>query len=314
MLHPLYSMRSKGYDAEYDASLSRNALQTFFQALPDHEEDYVEGIRRMYAHLYDRALLSSGNRYFVDKTPRYYFIIAELFRIFPNAYFIILLRNPLAVLVSILNTWTKENWFSLFRFKHDLIQAPDLLLNGTEILGDRCTIVRYERLLTDAKKEIKGICQQLGIDFFPEMVEYGRQDLPRWPLGDQETIYKNVRPALQNVNKWEQSLKNVQFWRVANDYLQLLDRQTLKRMGYPYDELKQVLEAYRPRWIHLRLTFPLAWLINKPFKCHKRLLRRVVQLKRSFQRRGIRGTAVYAITKLVHGMITSERPRGTAPK
>jgi len=59
--------------------------------------------------LYNRALEVAGKRFFLDKTPRYYFIIPELKNVFPEAKFIILLRNPLAVLSSILNTWFQNN-------------------------------------------------------------------------------------------------------------------------------------------------------------------------------------------------------------
>lgn len=300
MLHPLYALRPDGYKAEYNGHVARNALQSFLQMLPGGESEYIEGLRRMSIYLYERALEGMGKRYFLDKTPRYYFVIPELYRVFPKAHYIILLRNPLAVLCSVLKTWVKENWFSLYGFKHDMIRAPHFLLNGTEILGDRCIIVHYEQLVKEAHNEIKGICEQLEIDFMPEMIEYGYNNLPRWQSGDQQSVYQNIRPSLQNMNKWKQTLQDPQIWRLSNDYLQLLGRETVEKMGYPYDELRQALETSRSRKVHLRLTFPLSWLIDKPVKEQKIWLREIIRLVRSLQLHGILGTVVAAAKRLVY--------------
>ena len=121
MLHPLYALRSSGFKAEFNEKLASNALTEFFKALPEGSDDYVAGLRRMFGYLYSRALEGSNKSHFLDKTPRYYFIIPELHRVFPEARYIILLRNPLAVLASILDSWTRRNWFSLHRFRHCLL-------------------------------------------------------------------------------------------------------------------------------------------------------------------------------------------------
>ena len=130
MLHPLYALRPEGYEVEYNAEWARNAVQGFVDELPDGKEAYFNGLRRMYSYLYNCAATSSGKRYFLDKTPRYYFIISELYKTFPEARFIILLRNPLAVLCSIINTWTQDDWFKLYLYKQDLLEAPARLIEG----------------------------------------------------------------------------------------------------------------------------------------------------------------------------------------
>ena len=49
----------------------------------------------MYSHLYNCALKDTGKKFFfLDKTPRYHYIISEIYRTFPKAKLIILLRNP----------------------------------------------------------------------------------------------------------------------------------------------------------------------------------------------------------------------------
>lgn len=297
MLHPLYMMRTEGFDAEYNGQLARVGVESFFKMLPGGEEDYVESLRRMYVYLYQRALSNSGKSHFLDKTPRYYFVIPELSRIFPHAHYIILFRNPLAVLCSIFNNWTRANWFLLHNLKPDLIQAPRLLLEGVKLLGDRGEVVHYEQLLKNPESVLQGICKKLGIGYVPDMVEYGRHGIPPWSLGDQEGIYKYTRPSPENSEKWIQALDDPQVWRLSNDYLQLLGHETLEHMGYSFRELRQMLEAYRSHRVIARLMFSLSYLLKKPLEDRKKWEHGVERLARSLRQKGLRGTVFAAMQK-----------------
>ena len=105
MLHPFYALRgTSGISTEYSTYPAHRALMNFLSTFDQGEELFFEGVRRMYGHFYEKALDTSGSRYFLDKTPRYYLIIPELIQTFPKAKFIILLRNPLAVLSSMVKT------------------------------------------------------------------------------------------------------------------------------------------------------------------------------------------------------------------
>ncbi len=245
MLHPIYSLRPDDYQAEYNAKLANVGLQEFLKILPEGEETYFEGIRRMYSYLYETALNTSGKQYFLDKTPRYYHIIPELYKIFPEAQYIILLRNPLAVLCSMINTWVNGKWDKLKQFKHDLLQAPKLLLQGIQHLQDKCIVLHYEQLLTNPETEISQLCQKLGLDFTPSMINYGEQNHPKWTFGDPKNLYENTKPNPQHSDHWKQSLKDPQIWQVVNDYLTFLGEETITQMGYSYPELQETVEAHR---------------------------------------------------------------------
>ena len=100
------------------------AHQDFLSTFPRGQEEFIAAVRRMYGYLYERALEASGKRLFLDKTPRYYWIIPELVATFPAARFLILLRNPMAVVSSILQTRIARRWIYLREWKGDLIDAP----------------------------------------------------------------------------------------------------------------------------------------------------------------------------------------------
>jgi hypothetical protein len=303
MLHPLYALRSEGYQAEYNEQSARSALRSFLQVLPAGEDDYLEGVRRMAVYLYGRGLANSGKRHFLDKTPRYYLVIPELYRTFPKARYIILWRNPLAVLCSILKTWIKQNWFLLDRYEHDLVRAPYLLLEGVELLGSQCVSVRYERLVSDPENETRRICNSLGVTFVPEMIEYGRHDIPPdWAFGDPTGVHQHVRPNADTAEKWLQALGDPQIWRLNYDYLRLLGRETVEQMGYSYEELSDILRKHRPARVRGWFTFSLAWLLSKPLENRRWWIRDTMRLVRSFQCRGVSGTVAAVVRKVAHAL------------
>jgi tetratricopeptide (TPR) repeat protein len=264
MLHPIYGILDSGYEAEYNAAWARHITNNFYNTLSNKKEAYFEGLRKMSVHLYDCALSPSGKHFFLDKTPRYYHIIPQLYHTFPKAKFIILLRNPLAVFNSVVTTWTKDDLHQLEDFKHDLITAPRKLLDGIDILGHACQVLQYENVLKNTEYEIKKVCTGLGLNFFPDMINYGSSQLPKWSEGDQKLVYQKTRPDPHNLDKWTVSFKNPQIWQAANDYLEFLGHEIICQMGYSYRELRKTLDANRPQELDVTQISQVEWLQKKP--------------------------------------------------
>jgi len=297
MLHPVYGLRNEGYDAEYNAIWAKNITKQFFQTIPNHEETYFQGLRKMYSYIYNTALSISNKNYFLDKTPRYYWIISEINHTFPEANLIILLRNPLAVFVSIITTWADEKWSNLEDFKHDLTKAPKLLVEGINNLGKNCQTIHYEKLIAQPHAEINRICQAIGLEFFPEMIEYGINNSTQWKCGDQKLVYQKTKPDPENLDKWILSLKNPQIWQAANDYLEFLGHEIVYQMGYSYRELRKTLDTNRPWKLDLAKISRVEWLQRRPEQDRKTpqtSLGYVVMAKKN-QRQGklVEATAAY---------------------
>jgi len=249
MLHPLYALRKVGIQTEYNAEAALLALHQFLSALPEGEQAYWEALRRAFSYLYERALTIAGKKLFLDKTPRYYFIIPELHRLFSNAKFIFLLRNPLAVLASILETWVKDNPWRLSNFRHDLLTAPSCILRGIKLLKDQAIVVHYEDLVSRPESALSDLCKKLGISFYAGMVEYGgHQEQARWYYGDQEIVYQHNRPVPEEASQWVEVLSRSRCWcRWAQAYLPCLGPDIVSRMGYSSEELEKTLASIGKR-------------------------------------------------------------------
>jgi hypothetical protein len=264
MLPALNDLLLMDHKSRYDVSLAKKARHNFISRLPKGDRDYTDALRHMTSHLYNQALSTSGKRYFLDKTPRYYFIIKELYHTYPLSKYVILVRNPLAVLISIINTWIKNEWFYIYRYKEDLLNAPKDILEGISELQKKCVIVNYEKLIMQPENEIKRVCKYIGVEYLEEMIEYGNHDISRWSFGDQVKIYQNTRPVKQNLELWQDSLKIPQIWRLVNDYFDYLSLDIVEELGYSYQELKEIIDHNRPNPYYHRLTLPLSWLLEKP--------------------------------------------------
>lgn len=243
MLHPIYALRQNGHQAEYNADLAHKALRDFLGTLDGGEAHYVEALRRMALYLYGTACEQAGKARFLDKTPRYYYIIPELARIFPEAKFVFLLRNPLAVLSSILTTWVKGHWELLARYRDDLLLAPDRLAEGIKLFGDAAIVVRYEDLVTNASPQVQAICRRLGLDFLPAMIEYGQRPKPEGEMGDPTGIDRQTRPSAEHLDRWLEMGRDRQTRNFAEGYLQALGPDLLRTLGYDQAEMQTRLSA-----------------------------------------------------------------------
>lgn len=250
MLHLVYARRASGIEAEYNAQYAFLALQDFFNRIKNAETVYIQGLRNMALQLYLEALESTDKKYFLDKTPRYYFIIPELYKIFPNAKFIFIQRNPLAVFSSIVETNFSGNWNGLFRQDriHDILTAPKLILEGLETLGNKAVSIKYEDLVSEPEKTIRFLCDRIGIQFDQEMLTYGKSvKLENTTFIDPKSIYKHDKPVTNYVNDWLDRLNTGWKIKLAQSYLEALGQETILQWGYPYEQLRNQLEEKRKK-------------------------------------------------------------------
>lgn len=103
---------------------------------------------------------NKGAQFVLDKSPRYTMQISKLSKLYPEAYFIFLHRDPLEVASSFRSTWGKHpvrtayQWQKVHRTINDSMEGLD---------DRRIHTVSYKRLVEQPALELKSISDFLGI-------------------------------------------------------------------------------------------------------------------------------------------------------
>ncbi|MQA84184.1 MAG: sulfotransferase [Streptosporangiales bacterium] len=149
--------------------------------------------------LWDRVLSleleRSGKDIIVDKTPGNVWAWQRLRHAWPKARFLILLRHPEGIVSSLANR--QSNIATRKQLEHNVLKYLVPLEEARQTL-DSLT-VRYEDLTADPERVAREICEYLGQEWEPDMLEYGKHEHgPFVPnLGDRSEKIKSgrIQPA-----------------------------------------------------------------------------------------------------------------------
>lgn len=241
LLPYLYTLRETGVVAEYTHPLMARAVEDFCRELPGGVDDYRHEIRDMMLRLYEKAA-GSGARYFLDKTPPYYFVAADIMDLFPDGKFIFLWRNPLSIVASIIDTWYDGKLYATSH-REDLFIGLPRLVSAYQRGRDRAYAVRYEDLVDGDRSAWKPLIEYLGITFDPQALERFTEVQLQGRMGDPtgRRLYNALSTA--PVDKWRRTLANPIRKEWARRYLRFLRSDRLRVMGYDQAQLLRELEA-----------------------------------------------------------------------
>lgn len=232
----IYAIRSEGVYAEYGHESLARAYQDFIKLLPNKKKDYLDAVRKLILDLYHRASNKPNAHYFLDKTPRYTFISKELGEMFPDAKFIILWRNPLSIVTSVMESWAGGKW-NLYGFKADLFQGLENLVQFYQENQDKVLVVHYENLVRQPEEEIKKICNYLNLEFTKDLATKYQETNLSGSMGDPTGIhtYQKIDPS--SLDKWKKVLGNPIRRQWCKSYLNWIGKERLSIMGYQLEEL-----------------------------------------------------------------------------
>lgn len=261
--------------AEKSLGLLFTSKERLFDALAPHKDHlpYTLLVRLIYLQFIEPKP-KDDIRLIVDKQIKYFFYLPELLRLFPDARFVVLVRDPLvnaqrkklrklnsgssAIYLAALWKNTYRNF--LYLKKHH----------------KQTHVVTYENFVSEPEQTVKGICDFLGISFLPQMLQTEgfyeqllevRKDkisdafyhhLRDFHSGLLRGIHSNtVKPDLQETDE------------ALSDKITGMNEDLLKAFGYPavtstkarlsLDDRWQIFKAklYRPLLIRYYLHIPL---------------------------------------------------------
>jgi hypothetical protein len=238
----VYTLRERGIRAEYSHQLAHLALNDFIRELPNGKQDYLSAIGSAMNELYRKATTDSDARYFLDKTPRYALIADEIIEIFPDGKFIILWRNPLAIIASSIETWGDGKW-NLSIHKVDLFDGLANLIDSYQSHSEKVLAIQYESFVRSPENELSRIAEYLEVKLDPDLLKNFHQVEFSGIMGDPTGVkrYKEVDTA--PLEKWKATINNPLRKMWCRRYLRWLGEERLKIMGYDLNELFRDLDS-----------------------------------------------------------------------
>lgn len=179
----LLSIQRDGYIQEFKFEKHEEESRSFVSSLPKEARTITGVFARFLLYETER----NGKAIPCEKTPQNVFYLEEIIRYIPSVKIVNMVRDPRAVLLSQKNKGKKSDRAAYGRYR---TKREDLRLRinyhpitisrlwnssvstGTQYLNRPDVInVRFEDLLAQPEEEIRRVCEFIGIDYQPAMLE-----------------------------------------------------------------------------------------------------------------------------------------------
>jgi hypothetical protein len=219
-------LRSDLKKERYDEKLCNEGISFFLEKLGGQPK--FESLLRSF--LLDAiSPLVNEQQLFLDKTIRYYLILDDLKRIFPEAKFIILKRNPLANLNSMISWQGAKTYHDMYWYYDDLIKAPCIMDDFLKRNKDNKNVkeVVYENLVAQPEKELKELYNFMNVPFSEKVMDYSGNNKFRGELGDTKVLSKGTIYKA-DLNKWQEKLNDKNWKSFFTGYVSFLGEDFIK--------------------------------------------------------------------------------------
>lgn len=213
----------------------------------EHMTDYFDKaeLDTMMVQFINQLLLNKydiGDKtYFSEKTPMNIFVFKELMELYPQAKFIIVIRDPRAIIGSMksvkeryLKNGTRSIPYFVKSVKNSARYIEEAFENSMafyEANTDRFLLVKYKDLIMKPVEVTKTMCEFLQLEWHQELLEVGvKKD--KNPIVDgfwytEEQYNRNIDTS--SLEKWRRDLteKEIDF---INNYF--ADNPTFQKYGY----------------------------------------------------------------------------------
>jgi hypothetical protein len=179
-----------------------------------------------------------------EKTPDNVLVFPELLNLFPEAHFIYVIRDPRAVIASLLQVGMRSRKFGWKTpaYTHSVLPAIAYIkrclksgFSSHAMAPERVLAVVYERLVSDPEAETRKICEFLNVDWskqmlYPGVVKHlGEKAVTNNVWYDTKSYNRNPEPG--EIDKWKTQLTCVQQVIIATAFK---DDTSLAQCGYDF--------------------------------------------------------------------------------
>jgi len=206
-----------------------------------------EDVNEAAASMIERLLLpvadKNGCKYLSEKTPSNVLVFKELLEVLPRARFIHVVRDPRAIVASLLMVGlrAKRRGVQPIPITTNVQSAIHAIKEGTQIgfaaaahAPDRVHTIVYEKIVTNPEGESRALCTFLGIPWAEEMLRPGEKTHSGEKVLDEvwydrRTYYRN--PVTTEIDKWKKILTPEQQAIIASAFR---DEENHAKLGYSF--------------------------------------------------------------------------------
>lgn len=242
LLPQVYVLKEKGTLSEYSSLTTHFAVKDFINNLPHKEQDYNASLKTFILDLYSKQC-QNDERYFLDKTPRYYLIIDDIVKLFPEAKFIFLFRNPIHAYASVVTTWGNNRFNKLRSSYDDIVLGTKLLSEGYLKHKDKSIAVNYETFVTDFETELRKITDYLDLELNHSVLNNFNAQNTKGSLGDPTGVKKYTTISNKSIDAWKNVFNSSIRKKYAHWLLNEISDEDLKTQGYDKEYIKEEIKG-----------------------------------------------------------------------
>lgn len=163
----------------------------------------------------------------VEKTVEHAEHAVDLQRMFPDARFVHILRNPYANLVSIRRHMTESSFPFLYRGVTALENSLYFLYRNRDLI-DEYAVVRYEDVLTKPEETMEGLARALDLPFHETLLQPTSVGSSWEGNSSRGVSYKGISAA--NIDRWKEDITDLEIRCVTRRVPFVLDEFGYERM------------------------------------------------------------------------------------
>jgi hypothetical protein len=252
--------------APYDPFNAEQAIKEIVEEIPRGEAGYLDALRAytdsMYAQMMEKA--PAGKQYFLDKTPAYALVLPFLTKLYPRAKYVVLTRQPLAVLSSYVESFFDGDYQAALAHNPILQRYVPALASFVRNQPVPLVWVKYEELVKEPETHFRRVCDYLGVPFEEKAISYGESGEAFKGLGDPVGVQQHSRPVTSSVSKWAAEIaSNPQTLALVQKVLDELDPADLETLGYPREKIVSQLAAATGSPPPVRAKAPLRYRMER---------------------------------------------------
>lgn len=201
------------------------AFQEIFSKSNLNEEELKKILAKSITDCYKK--LSSNNKFFIDKTPRYHLIINQIEELFPEGIYIYLYRNPIDIFISFIEYFCNGNFYKYYSNNIDLVYGFNNISKSYKNFKQNKILINYENFIKDSLSSLDKIYNYLAVN--PNKKDNGDDFMNNF-YGDQ--IANKSSKVFNNVSKLEDFISSYQRKKILYKFIKNIDNDYLIQGGY----------------------------------------------------------------------------------